>query len=83
MRLKGVTGVYALGLEVDTLKKVCEAITKPSQVVMMDLPNIDLGKQNEDPSSDDFCGSIMPDGSLMGIVSASIFDKIETMKFQL
>lgn len=80
----GVSGIYVLGLEVQTLRAVCAALRDPSSGVMMDLPDIDFGKQRDASVSEVFYGSIMPDGSILGIISSRHFEQeMRTEKFLL
>ncbi|MBK8482298.1 MAG: hypothetical protein IPL40_14220 [Proteobacteria bacterium] len=84
LRDVGVTGVYALGLEVRTLRTICAALRNPSSEAMMDLPTVDFGRQSDTRGADGFYGSVMRDGSLLGIISSRYFEQeMRTGKFKL
>lgn len=80
----GVTGIYALGLEIGTLRAVSAALLDPASNSMMDLPIFDFGRQSGMQSQDGFYGSVFPDGSLLGIVSNRYLDReMRTETFEL
>lgn len=83
LRHVGVTGVYALGLEMMTLRAVCGALVNPSPSAMMDLPSIDFDSQSGTRGPDGFYGSIFRDGSMMGIVNSRHLEEMRTEKFAL
>jgi len=75
LREVGITGVYATGLEISTLRAASAALADPASAALMDLqPTTDFGiSQGQQP--DGFYGSVMPDGSLLGVVSSRYFDR--------
>lgn len=80
----GVTGIYALGLEIGTLSAVSAALVNPASNSMMDLPICDFGRQSVMQGQDGFYGSVFPDGSLLGIVSSRDLDReMRTETFKL
>ncbi len=84
LREVGVTGVYALGLEVRTLRTVCASLVNPDSESIMDLPAINIDMWNDGRTTSGFYGSIFPDGSLMGIVSRGILEReLKYEKFTL
>jgi hypothetical protein len=84
LRDVGVNGFYAMGLEVHTLRAACAALKNPSSEAMMDLPTIDFSRHNDAREQDGFYGSVMPDGSLLGVISSRHFEpKMRTEKFGL
>lgn len=73
LRDVGITGVYATGLEVSTLRAICTALADPTSQGLMDLSPTAF--EREDAHPDGFYGSTMPDGSLLGILSNRYFSR--------
>ena len=83
LREIGITGVYAAGLEVATLRAVCKALGSTSSAALMDLQPVMDWLERDAREAEGFYGSIMPDGSLLGIVSSRHLRrdaKMETFK---
>lgn len=75
LREIGITGVYATGLEVSTLRAASAALADPASAALMDMqPTTDFGA-GQGQQLDGFYGSVMPDGSLLGVVSSRYFDR--------
>jgi hypothetical protein len=84
LREFGITGVYAVGLEVATLRLICTALASSASTALMEVqPTTGMGTA-EAQTAEGFYGSVMPDGSLLGIVSTPFFDReLRTEAFRL
>ncbi len=72
MRDAGVTGLFVSGLEVTILRAVSDALRMASSQALMELQPIVDFDTREGRQPEGFYGSVMPDGSLLGIVSSNL-----------
>jgi hypothetical protein len=77
----GVTGIYGLGLELTALRATEAALADLRSTSLLELRPVEFV---QDQTLDGLYGSIMPDGSLMGVISSRFFDsKIRSETFKL
>lgn len=78
----GVTGVYAVGLDVTVLRAISASLADVNANALMDLQRtpVDLGRSQP---LDGFYGSVMPDGSMLGVISTRLLEpemRVETFR---
>ena len=83
LRHIGITGVYVVGLEVNALLAVSESLANVAANTLMDLKPlpVEFGQRQ---LLDGFYGSVMPDGSMTGIINTRLLEpEIHVKKFRL
>lgn len=83
LRELGVDGVYAVGLETSTLRLLERGIASPSTSIVNEQEPVSQVVEGGGQREGGFYGSIMPDGSLMGVVAGRSLEGIEVEKFTL
>lgn len=68
LRRMGITGVYVAGLDVAVLRAVSASLGNANAKALMDLQPLTVEFGRSQPL-DGFYGSVMPDGSMIGVIS--------------
>ena len=79
----GIDGVYVAGIEVGILEAIGRTLINPLDAALMKLePTVDL-VADEGRQRTGFYGSVMPDGSLLGIVAGTLLEELRMGEFRL
>lgn len=65
----GITGAYVIGLDATVLKAVCNALTDAETTALMEL-----NLERPETPVEGFNGSIMPDGSMIGVINTQLLE---------
>lgn len=79
----GIGGVYAVGLETSILRAVGRAIAKPHASILTESDFTPQVFNADGQREGGFFGSVMPDGSLMGVISRELIGGMQMEEFAL
>lgn len=83
LRHIGIDGVYVAGIEVSVLEAIGRTLINPADAALMELqPTVDL-VADEGRQRPGFYGSVMPDGSLLGIVTSTLLEELRMGEIRL
>lgn len=83
LRHFGSDGVFAVGLETSILRVVERAVGNPDAGTLMELESPTKVAESGGQRERGFYGSVMPDGSLMGVIAGQSLEGIEIEEFTL
>lgn len=83
LRRIGIDGVYVAGIEVSVLEAIGRTLINPADDALMALrPTADIAS-GEGRQRLGFYGSVMPDGSLLGVVAGTLLEELRMGEFRL
>ncbi len=81
--LFGINGAFAVGLETSMLRVVERAVESPDAAILMELEPLTNIAESGGQREGGFYGSVMPDGSLMGVIAGQSLESMRMEDFTL